>query len=149
MVAKKVALGGTFEPLHEGHKKLIEVAMSLGEVTIGVTNDDLARKRLRSVLPYEIRAENIKRYILSRYGLKPEIIRIDDVYGNTLDVDFDYIVVSPETYDVALVINRKRRELNKREIEIIKVDFILAQDGKPISSTRIKCGEIDRFGSLI
>jgi len=60
---RNVALGGTFEPLHEGHKRLIEVAVNLGEVVIGVTNDRLARTRLRSVLPFKIRAENVRRYI--------------------------------------------------------------------------------------
>ncbi|HIP62584.1 MAG TPA: phosphopantetheine adenylyltransferase, partial [Archaeoglobus profundus] len=67
----------------------------------------------------------------------------------TLEIDFDYIVVSPETYPVALMINKKREELGKRPIKIVKVDFVLAEDGKPISSTRIKNGEIDRYGRLI
>jgi len=146
---KKVALGGTFEPLHEGHKKLIDVAISLGEVTIGVTSDRLARKRLRSVLPFSIRAENIRQYILRKYGFEPRIVMINDAYGETLEVDFDYIVVSPETYKVAVMINKKRRELGKKEIEIVKVDWVLAEDGKPISATRIKEGEIDRYGRLI
>jgi pantetheine-phosphate adenylyltransferase len=149
MKMRKVALGGTFEPLHEGHKKLIDVAINLGSVTIGITNDTLARKRLRSVLPFEIRAENIRRYILDNYGFNPEIVKIDDPYGITLDVDFDYIVVSPETYEVALAINKKRIELHKREIEVVKVDFVLAEDSEPISSSRIKKGNIDRYGGLI
>ena len=149
MREKNVALGGTFEPLHEGHKKLIDVAVNLGSVVIGVTNDRLARLRLRSVLPFKIRSENIKRYIQIKYGFEPEIVRIDDAYGITLDVDFDYIVVSPETYQVAVAINKKRKELGKKEIEIVNVDFVLAEDGKPISSTRIKSGEIDRYGRLI
>jgi len=146
---KRVALGGTFEPLHEGHKKLIDVAVSLGEVTIGITSDELARKRLRSVLPYNIRAENLKRYMLRYYGFEPEIVRIEDAYGKTLEVDFDYIVVSPETYGVAELINKKRRELGKKEIEIVRVNWIEAEDGNPISATRIKKGEIDRYGRLI
>lgn len=146
---KKVALGGTFEPLHEGHKKLIDVAVKLGDVTIGVTSDELARKRLRSVLPYEIRAENLRQYILRKYGFEPEIVRIYDPYGETLEIDFDYIVVSPETYSVAEMINEKRKELGKREIKIVKVDWVRAEDGEPISATRIKRGEIDRYGRLI
>ena len=146
---KKVALGGTFEPLHEGHKKLIDVAVKLGDVTIGVTSDELARKRLRSVLPYEIRAENLRQYMLRKYGFEPEIVRIYDPYGETLEIDFDYIVVSPETYSVAEMINEKRKELGKREIKIVKVDWVRAEDGEPISATRIKRGEIDRYGRLI
>lgn len=149
MTAKKVALGGTFEPLHRGHKKLIDVALGLGDVTIGITNDTLARKKLRSVLPYEIRAENVRRFILRNYQLKPEILRLDDPYGITLSYDFDYIVVSPETYVVANAINKKRKEIGKNEIEIVKVDFVMAEDNQPISSTRIKRGEIDRYGNSI
>lgn len=147
----KVALGGTFEPLHEGHKKLIDVAIRLGgkDVTIGITSDRMARARIRSVLPFSIRAENVRRYVLRKYGFEPEIVKITNPYGKTLEVDFEYLVVSPETYEMALKINKKREELGKRKITIVKVDWIMAEDGKPISSTRIKKGEIDRYGSII
>jgi len=147
----KVALGGTFEPLHEGHKRLIDVAVKLGgsNLMIGVTCDEMARKRLRSVLPFEVRVENLRRYFLRRYGFEPEIVKICDPYGKTLEIDFEYIVVSPETYKTARMINEKRVKMGKRPIKIVVVDFVLAEDGKPISSTRIKKGEIDRYGRLI
>ncbi len=147
----KVALGGTFEPLHEGHKRLIDVAVSLGgsSIMIGVTSDEMARKRFRSVLPFKIRAENLRQYIKRKYGFEPVIVKICDPYGKTLEIDFEYLVVSPETYGVALRINERRRELGKKPIKIVKVDFVLAEDGKPISSTRIKNGEIDRYGRVI
>ena len=77
------------------------------------------------------------------------IVKITNPYGKTLEVDFEYLVVSPETYEMAKKINEKRRELGKKEIKIVKVDFVLAEDGKPISATRIKRGEIDRYGRLI
>ncbi len=147
----KVALGGTFEPLHEGHKRLIDVAVKLGgrNIMIGVTCDEMARRRLRSVLPFKIRVENVKSYVKRKYGFEPEIVKICDPYGKTLEIDFDYIVVSPETYRTARLINEKRREMGKKPIRIVVVDFVLAEDGKPISSTRIKKGEIDRYGKLI
>lgn len=147
----KVALGGTFEPLHEGHKKLIDVAIKLGgkDVMIGITSDDMARMRIRSVLPFEIRAENVRQYIMKKYGFEPKIVKITNPFGRTLDVDFEYLVVSPETYEMALKINEKRKQMGKKKINIVKVDFVLAENGKPVSSTRIKKGEVDRYGKLI
>lgn len=147
----KVVLGGTFEPLHEGHKKLIDCAVRLGgkDVVIGITSDEMARKRVRCVLPFEIRAENVRQFILRKYGFEPEIVMISNPFGKTLENDFEVIVVSPETFEMALKINEKRLEMGKKEIKIVKVDWVLAEDGKPISATRIKKGEIDRYGRII
>ncbi len=147
----KVAVGGTFEPFHSGHKKLIDVAVKLGGncISIGVTSDEMARQRIRSVLPFEIRAENIRQYVLRNYGFEPNIIKITNPFGKTLEVDFEYLIVSPETYEMALKINEERKKLGKKEIKIVKVDFVLAEDKEPISATRIKKGEIDRYGRII
>ncbi len=143
----KVALGGTFDPLHEGHKRLIRKAFGIGEdVVFGVTSDEMARKKFRSVLPYKIRTRNLKDFVKRFYGVDVRIEEIQDFYGKTLDEDYDFIVVSPETYENAKKINEKRIELGRRPITIVVVDFVLAYDKKPISATRIKNGEIDRFG---
>ncbi|ADB58783.1 phosphopantetheine adenylyltransferase [Archaeoglobus profundus] len=143
----KVALGGTFDPLHEGHKRLIRKAFSISkDVVFGVTSDEMARKRLRNVLPYNVRVRNLKEYVKRSYGVEPRIEIIKDCYGKTLEEDYDYLIVSPETYENAKRINKKRIEIGKRPITIVVVDFVLAYDKKPISATRIKNGEIDRFG---
>lgn len=146
----KVAVGGTFEPLHDGHKALLDKAFSLGdEVIIGVTSDEMARKRIRSVLPFEIRVENLKRYIRKKYGKEPKIVKLNDRYGDLIENDYDYIVVSPETYAVAVEINEKRKGRGKSQIKIVLVPHVLAEDGEPISSTRIKSGVIDVHGKLL
>ena len=56
----RVAIGGTFDPLHDGHKKLLEKVYGLsegGEIVIGVTSDRMARaNKNRAVLSYNARA---------------------------------------------------------------------------------------------
>lgn len=145
----KVAVGGTFEPLHDGHKALLKRAYELGNVFIGLTSDDLAKHRYKETYPYEERKKCMKQYIQGELNSQANIQKLNEPYGPTISEHFDYIVVSPETYPVAMKINLIRKDKGLRPIEIIKIDFVLAQDGKPISSTRIKNGEIDEHGVLL
>jgi len=147
----KVAIGGTFQPLHDGHKALLRKAFELSkDVDIGVTSDEMAhRGRVRPVKPYEERAGALRDWIRKEIGVEANIFRIDDPYGPTLSEDYDYIVVSAETYPMALKINAKRKELGKKPIEIYRVECILAEDGRPISATRVVNGEIDVHGNLL
>jgi pantetheine-phosphate adenylyltransferase len=147
----KVAIGGTFQPLHDGHKALLRKAYELSrDVEIGVTSDEMAHKgRVRPVRPYRERVEALRGWVRKEIGVEPRIFPIDDPYGPTLNEDYDYIVVSAETYPMALRINAKRKELGKRPIEIYRVECILAEDGRPISATRVVNGEIDVHGNLL
>ena len=153
----RIAVGGTFEPLHDGHKRLLRKAYELcadsnddGEIVIGITSDRMAEAtKTRLVLPYKVRAANIAQYMYREYQVRVRTVELDNRYGVTLDEDVDYIVISPETYDVAVEINKLRKERGKEPIEIIKVEHTKAEDGKPIASRRIKAGEIDKHGHLL
>lgn len=137
---KKVAVGGTFDPIHEGHKALLQKAFELGEVFIGLTSDEMVKNKSHRVRPYKERYENLKQYIENTFHRQAVIVKLDKPLGNTICEHYDYIVVSPETYPIALKINQMRGERNLPPIEVIKIDFVLAENGEPISSTRIRKG---------
>jgi len=135
---KKVVVGGTFDILHRGHEVLLKKAFTLGKVTVGLTSNVFARKmKKRKVRDFKYRKKELEDFIKEEFKQKSKIVKIEDKFGPTLEKDFDYIVVSPKTYKTAVLINKKRQKRNKKPIKIVKIKFVLAEDGKPISSTRI------------
>ncbi|MEL4305924.1 phosphopantetheine adenylyltransferase [Methanococcoides sp. LMO-2] len=149
----RTAVGGTFEYLHDGHKQLIKKAFeAAGDdiVDIGLTSNGMAGEKNRDIPDYPTRKANLTDF-LKEIGI-PEnhyhIQMLNSPYGNTLEEDYEYIVVSPETYHVALKINELRKADGKAEIKIIRIEYVMADDDIPISSTRIVHGEIDVHGHL-
>jgi pantetheine-phosphate adenylyltransferase len=148
--SKKVVLGGTFDILHKGHEALLKKAFSLGKVFIGLTSDSFAKKlKKRKVESFRKRKRELENFIKKKFKKRAKIFKIDDKFGPTLKKDFDYIVVSPETYKNAVEINKERLKKKKKLIEIVEIDFVLADDGKPISAERIAKGKIDREGRIL
>lgn len=146
----KVILGGTFDILHKGHKFLLKKAIELGgNLKIGLTSDEFARKMKGEIFhDFETRKKNLINFLQEKFNREAEIVKIKNIFGPTLDEDFDYLVVSEETFGNALKINEERKKLGKKEIEIVKIKMVLAEDEKPISCTRIRNGEIDSEGNL-
>jgi pantetheine-phosphate adenylyltransferase len=147
----RVAVGGTFNPLHDGHIALLKKAVELccgGELLIGLTSDEMTRKKDHEVDDYYSRYEDVMKFIKT-LGIIPTIVRLDDPYGPTISEDFDHLVVSPETHPSGLKINIIRSERNLKQLKIVLVDYVLADDGLPISSTRIWNGEIDDHGKVL
>lgn len=149
-----VALGGTFDTIHKGHKELLLTAFSLGDiVVIGLTTDRFARSmgKAHEVKPYVERFEGLKKLLEDmRVEARAIITPIEDPYGPAAyDPAVEAIVVSDETYKKALEINRLREARGLKTLEIVNIPMVLAEDGKPISSTRVKLGEIDEDGRLL
>jgi pantetheine-phosphate adenylyltransferase len=150
----RVALGGTFDPVHDGHRALFDRAFSLGNVTVGLTSDDLAPRTRRADRP-------IRSFDARKRALEAELETFATEYGHTFDVrelteptgiatepQFDVLIVSPETATGGKRINEIRRERGHDELDIEVVDHVMADDGEKISSTRIVRGEIDEHGNL-
>jgi len=149
----RVCIGGTFDILHKGHKKLIdkafEIAGTPGSVFIGIAMGELLKQK-NDVKTLEDRKKSIERYLSNKGVLHQAIIQpITDKYGPLLKEDFDAIVVSPETVETAKEINKKRKKTGKKPVKIIQIPFVLANDNKLISSSRIKKGEIDKEGNIL
>jgi pantetheine-phosphate adenylyltransferase len=150
----KVAVGGTFDELHKGHKALLSKAFQVGEyVLIGLTSDDFVVKMNKShkTAPYNERFAELTCF-LEKSGFKNifKISSLNDSYGLTLNKDsnIDALIVSQETAKIGETINQKRAETGLPPISIVKVDLVPAENKKPISTTRIRANEIDRNGCL-
>src|SRR5438309_10226063 len=86
-------------------------------------------------------------FLAARKWGPPKIEPIDDPYGPADDLpDLDVIVVSAERHPVAIALNETRAAKGLRPLEIRAVSMVLAQDGLPIASRRIRVGVIDRTG---
>ena len=147
-------VGGTFDPLHDGHKRLIsrsfEIAGSSGSVTIGLTTDLFASRKIHPVRPFNERRESLEQFIReNRWRVSWSIEPLNDRFGPALDEEFDALVVSEETLPTARDINLLRRERGHPKVDIHQITCVLAEDGKWISSTRIYRGEIDDHGKLL
>ena len=149
-----VALGGTFDPVHDGHRQLFERAFELGDVTVGLTTDELAPKTRhidRYVRPYDDRKRDLEAELTGfadEEDRKFEIRPLEEPTGIATEPQFDYLIVSPETVEGGKRINKLRRERGHDQLEIVVVPHLLAEDDDIISSTRIVRGEIDEHGNL-
>ena len=144
----KVAVGGTFDKFHDGHKKLLSTAFEVGNrIEIGVTSDAFGGLK-GEIDSCEERMNNLKLFFKDKSNFR--VVSLDDPFGTTIyEADFDAIVVSEETEPTAMKINEIRLSKGMNPLDIIVVSFVLAEDGNPISSTRIRRGEIDKNGLII
>ncbi|MEM2874603.1 MAG: pantetheine-phosphate adenylyltransferase [Candidatus Hadarchaeales archaeon] len=154
MKYKNVAVGGTFDYFHDGHRALISRAYEIGErVVLGLCSDrmqELLRKDSAGVRPLPVRALDVLKFISENGWLeRTELTILEDAFGPAVArPEIDAIVVSPGTRATAEEINRKRIERGMKPLDIVEVPYVLAQDGTPISSIRIRYGEMDVHGRI-
>lgn len=149
-----IICGGTFDLLHKGHKTFLKRILNISErVVLGLTSNLYVKlfKNGNEVEEFGVRKKELELF-LDSIGAKNRVkmVEISDIYGPLLNssISPQAIVVTSQTEKTATVINRDRKARGLPELEIIIFSISLAEDGKIISSTRIRKGEIDRNGKL-
>jgi len=150
---KKVAVGGTFDQLHRGHRALLGKAFEVGEkVVIGLTSDEFVTQmgKPHNTASYSQRRRELEDYLKDQcLDKRAEIVPLNDPMGLMMTKNFDALVVSQETEHVGEAINQKRQQANVAKLQIVTVALVPAENHHPISTTRIRRGEIDRNGHLL
>ena len=148
-----VATGGTFDEIHTGHIALVSKAFQVGKkVIIGVSSDEFAKKRGKRLNhKFDERVENLKKMIMKEFrNANYEIAKLDGDFGPAVTTDeVGALVASSETRIKGRLLNRMRAKKGLKPVEVIAVEMVRAEDGSPMSSTRIRVGEIDGGGRLL
>lgn len=154
MTETRVAVAGTFGPLHDGHRNLLQTALQYGDggLVVGVTSDEFAQaSRTRDVPAFTDRVAGVVAALEQQdeWGREWEVRELTHEHGIVTEgPDIDALVVSPETAAEIAAINDKRRAQGFEPLDGIVAPSVLAEDGERISSTRIARGEIDEHGTL-
>ncbi len=149
-----VVVGGTFDEFHKGHRVILMKAFEIGNrVLIGLCTDKFVKKlrKTHKVSTYNDRLRNLEAFLKEQgVSSRVEILPLGDPYSYTVSNNLlDAIVVSQETEPQAHEINVKREARKLPSLKIIVVKTVLAENGIPISTTRIRQKEINCKGELL
>jgi len=131
-----VAVGGTFDHLHAGHKILLSMAAWIAseKIIVGVTDDALlTRKSNKEVLQdLPTRMAEVTSFLeLFRPGLIYDVVPINDVYGPTgWDPNIQALVVSRETLSGAASIASHRTKHSLPALQTFTIDVISPTSSK-------------------
>ncbi|KAH6918273.1 hypothetical protein BKA70DRAFT_1246737 [Coprinopsis sp. MPI-PUGE-AT-0042] len=129
-----VALGGTFDHLHPGHKILLSMGAWIAscKLIVGITSDSLLVKKPNAHLiePIDVRMQHVREFLsLFKPGIELAITELTDVYGPTgYDPDVQALVVSRETVKGGEMIASHRAAQNLPALETFIIDVISATE---------------------
>ena len=109
-----VALGGTFDNIHNGHRLLLTLSALLTSrrILVGLADGPLLASKVLPELikPVGERTSDVKRFLGDvKAGIEHDVVPITDVYGPTAwDEKLECLVVSPETARGAEKVNAER-----------------------------------------
>lgn len=147
-----IALGGTFDHLHDGHKDFLLFASQLGRfLIIGVTDQHMTLQKPYAELiqPTHVRKQAVLNFC-SNHNIQAKLITLLDPFGPTIEENsIEAVVCTTETLKGANKINEIRNKLHLKELPIhvhqLKKDSL---GTGIISAERVRAGEIDRSGTV-
>ena len=149
-----VCVAGTFDGIHAGHVALLERAFEVGtSVLIGLTSEAYV-KQYKNNIPassYESRHNALAKWVTAhRYTDRATIVPIDDPFEPAAsDPMIDALIVSEQSRARGEALNHMRIARGLRNVSLVIVPMVQAQDNTPISTTRVREGKIDRSGRLV
>ena len=152
---KHVFVGGTFDGLHKGHEAMLTKAFKEAEkVTIGVTSNEFVsqyKANPKVIRPHEERTKMLTDWLDGHgYKGKYDVISINDPWEPAASAQhYEAILVTTDTRFRGEEINVMRKKKSLAGLHLVEQQLVNAVDGKPISSTRVRAGEIDTQGRLI
>lgn len=151
---KEAAVGGTFDVLHAGHERLLTKAFQLSTlVFVGISGDGLVSslRKKHEVRPFIDRRRDLRRFLKAHgWQKRARIVELKDPFGPaTRNRRIEALIVSQVTRKSGLKVNAIRRSKNLPSLKLYVVRLVKGKDGKPISTTRIRRGEIDVHGTPI
>ena len=152
-IFRAVAVGGTFDPIHKGHKALFSKAFEVGsKVVIGITTDSFANRLGKEVnSSFSMRLAAVEEYLRNKFPERNYVIKsLNDFFGaEAYTKEIEALVATPETALRVDVANKVREKQGIDHLRTIIIEIAYADDGRPISSTRIRSGEIDEEGHIL
>ena len=141
-------IGGTFDRFHDGHARLIGRSLdSCASLEVWLTSDSSARSKDSRVLSWEERCQGIRDRMAPESPERISFGVLEDPYGPApTHLEAGAIICTPETRPRCDAINSMRLQNQLQPLEVIEVQHLRAWDGGPLSSSRIRNGEIDRAG---
>lgn len=147
-----VFVAGTFDGLHKGHELLLATACTEGEkVTVGITPDAFVKKhKTHPVGLFEERKAGVIKWLEQNGWIgKATIVSIIDEYQPAAsDPSIDALIVTAQNRKTGEEINMRREAKGLPILTLIEVPLVSAEDGAPISTSRVASGEISPSGKL-
>lgn len=147
----KLALGGTFDRFHKGHRYFLKEAFKhSNNVLIGITSDKFAQQIHKDsrIQLFKVRKKEVIDF-LSKQSLtnRATIVKLLNAFGpTTADQSLEALQVTKNTLVGGQKINQIRQENNLSPLKIVTCKIINAEDNKILASQRIRNGEVNREG---